>query len=482
MGLNFNLSDYGVMTGAVLFIKDDLNLDDTKVEVLMGILSVYSIIGSTAAGRTSDWIGRRLTVVFAAVVFFVGALMMGLAPNYAFLMAGRFVAGIGVGYALMIAPVYTAELAPASIRGFLNSFPEVFINFGILLGYVSNYAFAGLPKHFNWRVMLGIGAVPSVLLGLGVLVMPESPRWLIVQGRLAAARHVLLKTSDSKEEAELRLAEIKQAARIPEECNDDIVALPKRSRGEGVWRELLVRPSPSVRRILIAVLGIHFFQLASGVGVVVLYAPRILDKAGIKTKNGLLGATVAVGFTKTVFILIATFFLDRVGRRPLLLGSSICMVVSLLALASGLTVVDHNPHEKSTWAIALCITAVMTFVASFSVGLGPVTWVYTPEVIPLRLRAQGLSLGVATNLVTSGVINMTYLSLSNAITVAGTFYLFAGVAAISVVFFYTFLPETRGKTLEELETLFVKPKEQTQAANPMEKSIALARSDLKTAI
>ncbi|KAL5991099.1 putative polyol transporter 1 [Asimina triloba] len=488
------VSDVGVLSGAILFIRDDLNLDDTKAEVLMGILNLYSLIGSTAAGRTSDWIGRRYTIVCAAVIFFVGALMMGLAPNYAFLMVGRFVAGVGVGYALMIAPVYTAEVAPASIRGFLTSFPEVFINFGILLGYISNYAFAGLPKHINWRMMLGVGAIPSVFLGLGVLVMPESPRWLIMQGRLGEARNVLLKTSDSKEEAELRLAEIKEAAGIPAEINDDVVAVQKRSRGQGVWKELLLRPSPSVRRILVAVLGLHFFQQASGVDVAVLYSPKIFKKAGIKSKSGLLGATVAVGFTKTVCILVATFFLDKVGRRPLLLTSSFCMVLSLLALGTGLTVVDRNPDKKLPWAIALSITTVLTFVGSFSIGLGPITWVYSPEIIPLKLRAQGMSLGVATNRVTSGVIGMTYLSLSNAITIGGTFYLFAGIATLSLIFFYFFLPETRGKTLEEMETLFVKPKDgkQTNAAaatesnghdhHQLEKSIALVGEESSKAI
>ncbi|RWR96881.1 putative polyol transporter 1 [Cinnamomum micranthum f. kanehirae] len=225
--------DIGVMSGAMLFIKDDLKLDDTKVEVLMGILGLYSLIGSAAAGRTSDWIGRRYTIVLAAAIFFIGALMMGFATNFAFLMVGRFVAGIGVGYALMIAPVYTAELSPASTRGFLTSFPEVFINGGILLGYVSNIAFAGLPNHINWRLMLGVGAIPSVILAISVLTMPESPRWLVMQGRLGEAKQVLDKTSESKQEAEIRLSDIKDAVGIPQHCTDDIVTVPKRKSWGG---------------------------------------------------------------------------------------------------------------------------------------------------------------------------------------------------------------------------------------------------------
>ncbi|XXG89155.1 hypothetical protein AAC387_Pa12g1228 [Persea americana] len=454
--------DIAIMSGAILFIKDYLKINDTQSEILMGIINIYCLIGSTVAGRVSDWIGRRYTIVVAAAIFFVGALMMGLAPNYAFLMVGRFVAGIGVGFALMIAPVYTAEVAPASTRGFFTSFPEVFINGGVLLGYISNFAFAPLPNNLNWRLMLGAAGLPAVALGVGVLAMPESPRWLVMQGRLGEAKMVLEKTSNSKEEAELRLSEIKEAVGIPEHCTGDIVDVPKRSHGEGVWKELLIRPSPAVRRILIASIGIHFFQQASGIDAVVLYSPRIFEKAGIKSKLGLLGTTMAVGFTKTIFILVATMLVDRFGRRPLLLTSTMGMIVSLLLLGSGLTIIDHNPDKKLIWALAVCITTVLTFVGSFSIGLGPLAWVYSPEIIPLRLRAQGLSLGVAANRVVSGVIGMTFISLYKSITIGGAFFLFAGVAIVSWVFFYTFLPETQGKTLEELETLFEKPKPPAQ--------------------
>ncbi|KAF6149756.1 hypothetical protein GIB67_017489 [Kingdonia uniflora] len=446
--------DIGVMSGAAIFIQSDLKISDVQLEVLIGILNVYSLIGSAAAGRTSDWIGRRYTIVLAAVIFFIGAILMGFATNYAFLMVGRFVAGIGVGYALMIAPVYTAEVSPASARGFLTSLPEVFINIGILLGYVSNWALAHLNDNLNWRLMLGLGAVPSVFLGLGVLAMPESPRWLIMQGRLGLARKVLLQTSDTKEEAELRLADIKEAAGIPQELTADIVEVPKRNQGGGVWKELLFSPTPAVRHVLIAAIGIHFFQQATGIDAVVLYSPRIFKKAGIKKKSSLLGATVAVGFVKTCFILVATFLLDKVGRRPLLLTSVGGMIISLIGLAFGLTIVDHNPNKTVLWAIILSITMILAYVALFSIGMGPITWVYSSEIFPLRLRAQGCSMGVAVNRVTSGVISMTFISLTDAITIGGAFFLFTGVAVVAWVFFYTLLPETQGRNLEDMSILF----------------------------
>ncbi|KAL4013323.1 hypothetical protein IC575_025489 [Cucumis melo] len=405
--------DIGVMSGAAIFIKEDFKLSDTKIEILVGILNLYSLIGSAAAGRTSDWIGRRYTMVVAAV-------------------------------------------SPASSRGFLTSFPEVFINAGILLGYVSNYGFSKVsdPVTRGWRYMLGIGAVPSVFLAVIVLIMPESPRWLVLQGRLGEAKKVLEKTSDSKEEALIRLADIKQAAGIPEECNDDIVSVAKKStHGEGVWKELLIHPTAAVRHILIAGVGIHFFQQASGIDAVVLYSPRIFEKAGITSANQKLLATVAVGFVKTIFILVATFLLDRIGRRPLLLTSVLGMIISLGTLGLALTVINQT-DKKLMWAVVLCISMVLTYVASFSIGMGPITWVYSSEIFPLKLRAQGTSMGVAVNRVTSGVISMSFLSLSKAITTGGAFFLFAAIAIVAWFFFYTALPETQGKTLEEMEMLF----------------------------
>ncbi|KAK9165565.1 hypothetical protein Scep_000756 [Stephania cephalantha] len=445
--------DIGVMSGAVIFIQHDLRINDVQVEILMGIINLYSLIGAIVAGRISDLIGRRYCIVIAAVIFFIGALLMGLAPNYAVLMLGRFVAGVGIGFGV-ITPVYIAEISPPASRGFLTSFPEVFINAGILLGYVSNFAFSKLPEHLSWRVMLGIGVIPSVLLGFGVLTMPESPRWLVMQGRLGEANRVLLRVSDSKDEAELRLAEIKAAAGIPDHCNDEVVQVSKQSHGEGVWKELIVHPTPSVRRVLIAAVGIHFFQQSSGIDTVVLYSPRILKKAGITGNSALLGASVAVGFVKTMSILVATFLLDRIGRRSLLLRSVGGMIVCLVLLATSLTIIDHHEEEKLTWAIGLSIAMILAFVASFSIGLGPIAGVYCAEIFPLRLRAQGVSVGGAVNRVTSGVVSMTFLSLTKAITVGGAFYLYAGVASVAWLFFYTFLPETRGRTLEEMDKLF----------------------------
>ncbi|KAJ8767158.1 hypothetical protein K2173_013555 [Erythroxylum novogranatense] len=448
--------DIGVMSGATIFIQEQFHLSDVRLELLAGLLSIYSLVGAAFAGRTSDMVGRRYTIVVAGCFFFAGAILMGFATNYAFLMVGRFVAGIGVGFAMMISPVYTAEVAPASMRGFLTSFTEVFVNVGILLGYVSNYVFARLPPHLGWRFMLGVGAVPSVLITLGVLAMPESPRWLVMQGRLGEAKRVLEKVSVSEKEAQQRLAGIKEAADIPLDCDSEIIELPKKeSHGAGVWREMFVHPSPAVRHILICAIGMHFFQQVSGIDAVVLYSPRIFAKAGISSSKGSLLATVGVGLVKTLAIFIATFLLDKKGRRPLLLTSVLCMFAALVTLGTCLTVI-HYSQQKLTAALGLSIAMVYFYVASFSVGIGPMVYVYCSEIFPLRLRAQGMGLGIAVNRLFSGIISISFLSLYHAITIGGAFFLFAGIVFVSFVFFFSWCPETKGRSLEDIEGLFGK--------------------------
>lgn len=452
--------DIGVMSGAVLYIKDTLQISSVQVEILVGSLNVCSLIGSFASGKTSDWIGRRYTIVLAALTFLIGALLMGLAPSFPFLMAGRVVAGIGVGYSLMIAPVYSAEVSPAMTRGFLTSLPEVFINVGILLGYIFNYAFSGLPPHINWRLMLGLAGFPAIAVATGVMKMPESPRWLVMKGKTGEAKKVLIETSENEQEAKERLDEITRAASLV--AKDGTISpngSPKlempNSRdwhGQGVWKELL-RPSKPLRRILVAAIGINIFMQASGNDAVVYYTPAVFKSAGIRSRKGLVGVTVIMGIAKTSFVLVSALFLDHYGRRPLLLIGTTGMAFSLAGLGLGSMFLQRS-HKKPLWAIALCVLAVCSDVSFFSIGLGPITWVYSSEIFPLRLRAQGSSLAVSVNRLVSGVVSMTFLTISRKITFGGMFFVLSGVMVAATVFFYFFLPETKGKSLEEIGALF----------------------------
>ena len=438
------------MSGAVLFIKEDLKITSTQVEILVGSLNVCSLIGSLASGKTSDWIGRRYTIILAAATFLIGAVLMGLAPSYPFLLAGRLVAGIGVGYSLMIAPVYVAELSPTLTRGLLTSLPEVFINVGILLGYISNYALSSLPETLNWRLMLGLAAIPAVAAAIGVSAMPESPRWLVMRGCRDEAKRVLVRTSETKEEAELRLGEIVKAA---SSCVYASSSNSSEWYGQGVWKELILRPSRSIRRILIATIGVNFFMQASGNDAVVYYSPEVFRDAGIHNRRQQVGVTVIMGLVKTSFSLISALYLDRFGRRPLLLLGSCGMALSLAGLGLGSKYLEYS-NEKHVWAIVMCVVAVCLAVSFFSIGLGPITWVYSSEIFPLRFRAQGSSLAISVNRLVSGIVSMTFLSISRAITFGGLFFALSGIMVVGTTFFYFYLPETKGKSLEEIEALF----------------------------
>nr|CAD1844377.1 unnamed protein product [Ananas comosus var. bracteatus] len=365
-----------------------------------------------------------------SIVFQCGAAVMAFAPSFLVLMIGRLLAGVGIGFGVMIAPVYIAEISPSVSRGSLTSFPEIFINLGILLGYISNYAFSGLSEHINWRIMLGVGILPSIFIGFALFVIPESPRWLVTKRRVKEARSVLRRISESELEAEERLAEIEQAAAAAS-------ASAKKHEEKAIWRELL-SPSPSLLRMLIAGCGIQCFQQITG----------------IESENEILAATVAVGFTKTAFILVAIFLIDKAGRKPLLYVGTVGMTVCLFVLGIALTHQHGSGLLSPDVGIRLAIWAVCGNVAFFSIGIGPICWVLTSEIFPSRLRAQASALGAVGNRLSSGLVAMSFLSVSRQISVAGTFFIFSAASALSIAFVHKFVPETKGKSLEQIEMLF----------------------------
>ncbi|OAY69061.1 putative polyol transporter 4 [Ananas comosus] len=440
------VGNVGVMSGAILFIQKDLRITELQEELLIGCLSIVSLLGSLLGGRTSDAVGRKWTIALAGIVFQCGAAVMAFAPSFLVLMIGRLLAGVGIGFGVMIAPVYIAEISPSVSRGSLTSFPEIFINLGILLGYISNYAFSGLSEHINWRIMLGVGILPSVFIGFALFVIPESPRWLVTKRRVKEARSVLRRISESELEAEERVAEIEQAAAAAS-------ASAKKHEEKAIWRELL-SPSPSLLRMLVAGCGIQCFQQITGIDATVYYSPTIFRDAGIESENEILAATVAVGFTKTAFILVAIFLIDKAGRKPLLYVGTVGMTVCLFVLGIALTHQHGSGLLSPDVGIRLAIWAVCGNVAFFSIGIGPICWVLTSEIFPSRLRAQASALGAVGNRLSSGLVAMSFLSVSRQISVAGTFFIFSAVSALSIAFVHKFVPETKGKSLEQIEMLF----------------------------
>lgn len=443
------------MAGALLFIKEELEISDMQVQLVAGILNVCALPACMVAGRTSDYIGRRYTIILSAVIFFIGSILMGYGPSFPILMVGRCTAGFGVGFALIIAPIYSAEISSPSYRGFLTSLPDVSLNVGFLLGYVSNYFLGKLSLRLGWRIMLAIPSIPSFGLVILMLKLVESPRWLVMQGRLGDARKVLMLISNSKEEAEQRLKEIKVAVGIDEKCDQNIVHVPQKTRsGGGALQEMFCKPSKPVKKILIAAIGVHVFQQICGIEGILLYSPRIFEKIGISEKSTLLLATVGIGISQSLFTFLSSFLLDKIGRRILLLVSSGGVVVSWLGLSVCSAILENSQDEEPLWAITLVIIAIYILVAFVAIGIGPVTWVYSSEIFPLRLRAQGLGICVAVNRVTNVAVVSSFISIFKTITLGGTFFSLVGINVLAWWFYYSFLPETKGRSLEDMETIF----------------------------
>ncbi|KAH6556754.1 hypothetical protein KP509_1Z158000 [Ceratopteris richardii] len=451
--------DIGIMSGAILFIQEEHHLSLFEEEVVVGSLNLFAAFGSLASGVITNFFGRRKALLVASTLFFVGAVVLAASVDFGLLLVGRLLTGLGVGFAMMIAPLYSAEISPASVRGFLVSFTEVFVNVGILLGYIIGFAFQFLSPAYNWRLMLGAGALPAILLAVGVLVvLPESPRWLVLQGRNEEARDVLRDVVCGKNEAEAqrRLEEIMLANE--EEGGDGAGCFSSgcrslRNRNEAKRMQKSDGQhwitSPLARMYVIAI-GINFFQQATGIDALVYYSPVVFKQAGVHGKVGKLGATVGMGL------------LDFVGRKKLLYVSATGIIACLTTVAVTFVILGLNsaegdsligvneqkvPARSSVIGEAVTIAAIVAYVAFFSVGFGPISYVLTSEIFPLRHRSTAVGVSVFVNRIVSGT----------GVTPAGTFGLFAGLTAMSLLFVWMMVPETKGRTLEEITHLFARP-------------------------
>lgn len=319
-----------------------------------------------------------------AIVFQIGAAIMTFAPSFTVLMIGRLLAGVGIGFGAMVSGVYIAEISPAGARGTLTSLPEICINIGILLGYVSNYAFSGFSEHINWRIMLGVGILPSVFIGFALFMIPESPRWLMMEKRVLETRAVLLQISESEAEVEERLSEIEESAGLMKSM---------KSEEKEVWRELL-NPS-AVRRMLYAGCGIQLFQQITGIDATVYYSPTIFKDAGS------LGSSLIRSFLLRLLLRVSprqfSSWLQfsssiKVGQKPLLYASTIGMTACLFLLGVALTLQKHAMGLMSPCVgIDLAIFAVCGNVAFFSIGMGPICWVFVIRGISFKITSSRIS-------------------------------------------------------------------------------------------
>jgi sugar porter (SP) family MFS transporter len=445
--------DQGVISGALSGIDKTFHPSTLVIEIITSWVTLGAMVGALVAGVLTERLGRRFTIVLAALIFVVGALLEALSPNTTVLVIGRLVLGAGVGIASVAAPLYGAENAPARTRGRFVSLYQMAITIGIFLAYFADYL---LISGNGWRVMLGISAIPAVLLLFAVWPLRDSARWYLKVGRRSDAEDVIHRIDPDADVA----AEVSSI--------EEVLA----TETQATWGEVFAR---EWRRPLMVAGLLAVLQQLTGINAIIYYADTIFAAAGFNNPTSQSLATLwAVGGVNVVATLIAVFWVDRFGRKPLLLIGSTGMFMGLVVVAgaffqlSKVTSSEHATTTAPTEAGVLALVGLVVFIASFAFSLGPVVWTVINEVFPSRIRGRGVAVATAINWLAAWVVAQTFLSLVDAITTQGTFLLFAGFCVLTFVYVRFFVPETKGKTLEQVEAMWSDPEELERAISTWE--------------
>jgi MFS transporter, SP family, galactose:H+ symporter len=435
--------DQGVISGALSGIDKSFHPSTLVIEIITSWVTLGAMAGALVAGTLTEHYGRRMSILLAAAVFVVGALLEALAPDTFVLVLGRLVLGAGVGVASVAAPLYGAENAPAHVRGRFVSLYQMAITIGIFLAYFADYL---LVDGNAWRIMLGVSAIPAVLLLVAVWPLGDSARWYLKVGRRKEAEAVLQKVNPAGNA-------VAEAAQLEEAIQAD---------AQATWREVFARDwrKPLSVAALLAVL-----QQLTGINAIIYYADTIFAAAGFNNPTSQSLATLwAVGAVNVVATLVAVLWVDRFGRKPLLLLGSVGMCAGLLIVAGAFFELQKvTSSERATHGVAsagiLALIGLVIFIASFAFSLGPVVWTVINEVFPSHVRGRGVAVATAINWFAAWVVAQTFLTLVNAISTEGTFLLFAGFCVVTFIYVRWFLPETKGKTLEEVQKMWSDPAE-----------------------
>lgn len=418
--------DTAVISGTTRFITEHFSLNDTTLGVTVSIALWGTVIGSIVIGKPGDLFGRRAMLSVCGVLFFFSAVGCAFAESWYVLLFSRFLGGVAIGAASVMAPMYIAEIAPGRIRGRLVAVAQFNIVVGILVAFFSNYMLVDVGAN-NWRWMFGVMAFPAALFFVLLFFVPESPRWLVKQKLIDKARAVLQRVGAENLESELK----------------DIVESLKEETGTGVTKLFQAKYRfPIMCAVLLAI-----FNQLSGINVIMYYAPMIFEKAGASTNAAMLQA-VAVGVTNMVFTIIAMFFIDRFGRKTLLLIGAVGMFFSLAGAAS------HYYFENLFSGVGVVIF-IVGFIAFFAFSQGAVIWVFLAEIFPNKVRANGQALGSFTHWIMNALIGLVFPVMLSMLG-GGTVFMFFAVMMIPFFFFvWKMMPETKGKSLEELEKVIL---------------------------
>jgi MFS transporter, SP family, xylose:H+ symportor len=428
-GLLFGF-DTAVISGTTEDLERVYGIGGFMLGFTVATALIGTIVGALAASRPADRYGRRRVLFAIGILYFVGALGSGLVSDLWLFMVFRFLGGIGVGVASVVAPIYTAEIAPPRYRGRLVGLVQFNIVLGILLAYLSNYILENtLPQDVAWRWMFMVMAFPAVVFFLLLFTVPETPRWLFSVGRREEAVAVVDRTTGSREEAQFEIREIEEA-------------LEKQHGARDV--PFFVRQN---RRVILLAVVIAAFNQLSGINAILYYAPDIFRMAGAGDDAASLQAVV-VGLVNLVATMAALSVIDRIGRRRLMFVGSIGYLVSLGALAVVFFAYDG---EFSGFSSVLVLAGLVVFIASHAFGQGSVIWVFISEIFPNRIRARGQSLGSLTHWVFAAAVSWTFPGIASALGGGTAFALFFFCMVGQLLWVIFVMPETKGVPLEEME-------------------------------
>ncbi|KAK1306796.1 D-xylose-proton symporter-like 2 [Acorus calamus] len=436
--------DIGATSGATISLESSTlsgttwyNLSSVQVGLVVSGSLYGALIGSVLAFTVADFLGIKRELIVSSVLYLVGALLTAMAPSFAVMVIGRFLYGIGIGLAMHAAPMYIAETAASQIRGTLISLKEFFIVLGMLFGYIASSLYVDLVS--GWRYMYVSSAPIALIMGIGMWWLPSSPRWLLlcaIEGRVRlqdvreTAIHCLCRLRGQANES-LASAQV-------EEILDELSYVNEEKRA--TFAEIF---QGKCLKALIIGAGLVFFQQITGQPSVLYYAASILKSAGFSAASDATRVSVLLGLLKLIMTGVAVLVVDRLGRRPLLLGGVSGIAISLFLLASYYTLLKSIP--------VLAVIALLLYVGCYQLSFGPIGWLMISEVFPLRYRGRGLSIAVLMNFASNALVTFAFSPLEVLLGTGNLFAVFGVIALLSLIFIFFIIPETKGLTLEEIE-------------------------------
>jgi sugar porter (SP) family MFS transporter len=418
--------DMGIIAAVLVFVRESFTLSTRMEEIVVSVVLVGAMSGAIAGGSIADRIGRRSTLIWGGIIFLVGSLLAAWSPSVAILIIARALLGIAIGFTSVTAPVYVSELAPPQSRGLLIGLYQFALTIGIVLADLVGYWLAG--EH-AWRAMFGLGAVPAAFFLALIFTLPESPRWLFAQSRIAEVESVINTYTDAVG-ANLLIEEIRLA-----------LAIPVEQRWSELWK-------PAVRTSLFIAVGFTVLQQVTGINTIIYYGPKIFALAGITSNKNAIFATLLVAVTNMLATIIALVLVDRVGRKPLLYAGVSGMTACLILLA-------YSFHSPAAFAAAPGVVAticLMIYITCFAFSMGPIAWILVAEVFPLRVRGRGVAAASLGSGASNFLVSITFLSLVDAAGSSLTFLIYAAFCILTLLFVGFIVPETKGRQLETIST------------------------------